>query len=243
MCIAHLLFDVRDELLLKVLKVVVSLCAANRVKKAAYHGGSVGRTFNLGVELEAIELFSGIFYCRILAGDGVSNGSESRRELCHLIGMAHQPALCGVEPGKQRGIGAYLHLCPAVFAGGAGRDLAAERPGEQLHTVAYAEHRYTYIEYGLVAVGGFLLVYAVGTAGKYDAYGVYLPYLIQGNISRLYYGVNAAFSYSSGDEFFVLSAEIKYQYRLCCHLLSPLNNITQYNNITAYAPLCPEPPR
>ena len=79
--------------------------------------------------------------------------------------MAHQPDLCGVEPGKQRGIGAYLHLCPAVFAGGAGSYFAAERPGEQLHTVAYAEHRYTYIEYGLVAVGGFLLVYAVGTAG------------------------------------------------------------------------------
>ena len=73
MCIAHLLFDVRDELLLKVLQVVVSLCAANRVKKAAYHCGSIGRAFNLGVELEAIELFSGIFYCRILAGDGVSN--------------------------------------------------------------------------------------------------------------------------------------------------------------------------
>ena len=100
MCVAHLLFDVRDELLLKVLQVVVSLCAANGIKKAAYHCGSVGCALNLGVELEAIELFSGIFYCCILAGDGVSNGFKSYGELCNLIGMAHETDLYGVKPGK-----------------------------------------------------------------------------------------------------------------------------------------------
>ena len=108
----------------------------------------------------------------------MSNGFKSYGELCHLIGMAHEADLYGVEPGKQKGIGVYLHLCLAVFAGGAGSHFSAKRPRKQLHAVAYAEHRYTHIEYGLVAVGGFLLVYAVGAAGKYDAYGVYFAYLI-----------------------------------------------------------------
>ena len=206
---ADLLAHGLDQLLLKILQVVVARSAADLIEEVADDLRAVRRGLDLGVELHGVDLPRRAGHRCVRAGDRVRRGGEALREHSDLIGVAHQADLLGGKTLEQRAGRVDLHRCLAVFARRARRDRPAEAPRRQLCAIADAEHRDAKFEDALVAVRRVVEIDAVRPAGQDDADGVQLLNLFGGQIAGLDDRINAALADAPRDQLLVLSSEIE----------------------------------
>ena len=204
---AHLL----DKLQLKVLEIIVPCRAARLVEERADHVSAAGRALDLRVELERIEALFIIRHGGVGAGLRMCDGDKARGQLVYLIRVAHEAKLLLIQPREEEGRGVHAHFSLAVLAGGAGRDLAAERPRHELRAVAYAEHGDAQLKYLLVAVRRGGVIHAVGSAGEDDADGRDGAYLLRAYVAGAHDGVHRALAHAPGDQLLILPAEIQNQ--------------------------------
>ena len=170
---------------------------------------------DLGVELHAVEASFNVGYRHVGAGVAVSDKGEFRRQVGHIIAMAHPAyALLG-QTLEERAGGVKISLGLAVFPCGialGGRDLAAEGVSYELAAVADAEYGYAELEYLGVDLGGGLLIHAVGAAGEDYADRLLRFYLLERGGVRLYLAIHAAFTHAPCDKLIILTAEVKDDY-------------------------------
>ena len=221
MRVADLRAHAFDKLKLEVFQIIIPRRAAGVIEEAADHGGAVGRAFDLGVELEGIEAAGIVCHGGVGAGFRMGDGDEALRQDVYLVGMAHKADLRSVKPFKQEGRRVHAHSGLAVLAGGAGGDLAAERPCHQLCAVAYAEHGNAKLEDLLLAMGRGRIVNTVRAAGENDADGRDAAHLVRGDITRAHDGIHRAFAHAPCDKLLILSAEIQNQNALRRHFIPP----------------------
>ena len=105
-----------------------------------------------------------------------------------------------------------------------GYNRAPERIAHKLHTVANAEHRNAQRKYFGVAFWRFIVVNAVGTAGKDYSDRRHMFYFVHRHFAGLDNRIHAALAHAPGDKFFVLPAEVKHQHGLVVHKLSSSHN-------------------
>ena len=120
------------QLLFQIAEIVVARRVADVVEEIADHGSPVGRAFHLRVELDAVQPPRPILQRRVGAVVGGRRAGEALRQAHDAVGVAHQTDLLRVQPRKQRGGGVHAHGSPPVLAGGAGGNLAAHRPCQQM---------------------------------------------------------------------------------------------------------------
>ena len=116
-------------------------------------------------------------------------------------------------------IGFSLAVLPGSVLLGGG-NLSPQGVGHQLAAVADAQHRHAQLKNGRVHVGGLLLIYAVGAAGKNDADGLHGLQLLQRGGIGLDLAVHPALTHPAGNELVVLTAEVQDDHGLMGHASS-----------------------
>ena len=206
--------DIVNQTLFQIVKIVIPGRTADAVKKIPDHLRSVRSAFNLRMELHAVKRAFSVLYGRIRAGGGSCRGNKALRQNGNLIGMAHQTDLFCVKPAKKRGLRIHAHFGFTVFTGSRRGHCAADRPGEQLRSVANTEHGDAHVEDRRIAVRGIALVNAVGAAGQDHSNRRNRADFLRCNIAGFYDRIDTALPYTARNQFLILSSEIKDQNNL-----------------------------
>ncbi|EEG34045.1 hypothetical protein NEIFLAOT_00913 [Neisseria flavescens NRL30031/H210] len=187
------------------------MCAANIQNKAVQQGAALFGVGYFGVELDAVELFFGVFHHGNRAGRRVADDGETGRQFGNFIAVAH-PYVERVwrivlNAACQLAVDGF-DLRVTEFALVAGLHFAAQVVRHKLHAVADAQNRNTQIKNtGIGLIIGF--VNGIGTAGKDDAFGVEGFDFVQRHIEGMQFAVNVGFAHAAGDKLGNLRTEVE----------------------------------
>ena len=190
-------------------------------------GGFICCPFHDGDRDPSLKVYQKDFYC---FGCGASGDifsfvqmmdnltfQEAFRRLGNIIGMAHPAYRHRGNLLKQKGGLIYLHLGLSILADRSGGYLSAQLVCHQLGAIADAQDRNTQIKNRLINVGGFLQIYAVGTAGKDDALGIHFFNGLQRHSIGVHFAVDIAFADTAGNQLIILTAEVQNNNHLSVH--------------------------
>ena len=179
---------------------------------------------DFGVELNPVDLF---LYAAV-DGNGAAFGAGEHFEPFghsrHVVGMAHPAHARG---GHALGERAFLDEGKrplAVFARFRVFHFSAQRIGDQLTSVADAEHGNPQMQNFRGNVGRIFVVNAVGAARKDDPDGIVRSDLFRRHVAGFEIAIDAQIAHAARDQLIVLSAEVKYQNFLMFHVFSSMKN-------------------
>jgi len=150
--------------------------------------------------------------CRMAAKGQVGRGSpadEIRRQLVHLVAVAHPDGRLLRQAANQRIVGRNGQSRAAELARLRRLDLSAEDVRAQLHPVADAEDRARRVEDLGIAARRPRLVHAAGPTGKDQALGIELAEFVDGNVRPDKLAEDTLFADPPRDELGVLRAEVE----------------------------------
>ena len=199
---AHLFPNGGDCGPLVILHGPVALGPADLIEEVPDHFHAVFSVIDLRVVLHPVEAPLHIGDGHVGAGFRMGRQREPVRDLLHVVPVAH-PADARLRQPLEEGAGGVIErLRLPVLPGGVvlgGGYLSAQGMGHQLAAVADAQPGEAHFKDSRVHAGGGFQVNGIGAAGKNEPDGVHFFQLRQGGGIGLYFAVDAAFSYPSGD--------------------------------------------
>ncbi|MPM59468.1 hypothetical protein SDC9_106310 [bioreactor metagenome] len=192
--------------------------AADTVAEVGQNGFAVGRMHHFGMELDAVEL---ALCDRDRAEFGVAGGRQhfegGVRRGGHFVAVRHPDLNFPGQSGeKLAAVAGDPEHGFAIFARGAGLNLAAEREGHDLEPVTDAEHWNAELENGRIALRRVGVVDAGGAAGENDALRIDRLDLFRGGEIRQNLAVDMTLADTAGNQLAVLRTEVQHDDAFGC---------------------------
>ena len=216
--VADLLAELGRHGLGQVIHAPVGLKAADLEQEVAQQLLAVLGVLDLGVELRGENLALGTLHGGNRAHVGAGGNGKALGHLGHGVAVAHPHGLLHRRGVKELGAGRTRDGGAAVLAHLGVADLAAERHGRDLVTVAKAQDGKAQVKDGGVDGRSVLGIHGGRTAGKDERGGVHLANLVGRDVAGNNLGIHVEVADATGNELTVLRTKVEYE-DLCGSML------------------------
>ena len=167
------------------------------------------RVRDLGMELHAVERAGLVARGGVRAGGRGRQRDEVRRQLVHLIAVAHPDGGFLGKTAHERVICGDAKPRAAIFARFGGLDLTAQDLRADLHAVTDPQDRHAQLEDLGIAAGCARFVHAARSAGEDQPSGIELAQFVKRDVRANELAEDALLADAAGDELGVLRPEIE----------------------------------
>ena len=216
--VADLLAELGRHGLDQVVHAPVGLQAADLKQEVAQQLLTVLGMLDLGVELRGEDLALDALHRSDRAHVGAGGNGKALGHLGNGVAVAHPHGLFHRRGVKELGAGRARDGGAAVLAHLGVTDLAAERHGRDLMTVAEAQDGKAQVKDGRIDGRSVLGIHRSRAAGKDERRGVHLANLVGRDVAGNNLGIHVEVADATGNELTVLRTKVEYE-DLCGSIL------------------------